>query len=51
MPERYLAIKRSLHNKYRSEKLRKRHAAKIENALRRKEGKPPMGPHSDKKGD
>lgn len=42
MPARYLAIKRSLANKYRSEKLRKKHAAMIENALRRKEGKPPM---------
>lgn len=49
MPKRYVAIRDSAASKrkYRSMKARKKHAAMIENALRRKEGKSPMRPHKD----
>jgi hypothetical protein len=51
MPARYEAIVADMRakNKYRSDALRKKHAAMIENSLRRKESKPPMGPHLEVK--
>lgn len=47
MPAAYLAIKSSLDGKYKSEKLRKKHAAMIYNAMRSKQGKPGLSPKSD----
>lgn len=47
MPARYEAIRdsSSMRAKYKTEKLRKKHAAMIENSIRRKEGKPPAKFH------
>lgn len=47
MPAAYVAIKKSLEGKYKSEKLRKKHAAMIFNAMQRKHGKPGLSPKSD----
>lgn len=48
MPARYLTLKSQMLAKGKSNKLAKKHSAMIENALRRKEGKPPMTPHREK---
>ena len=51
MPKRYESMRNRMMSEGRSEKMAKKHAAMIENALRKKEGKPGMSPHhSGKKG-
>lgn len=47
MPAAYLAIKESLKNKYRSEKLRKKHAAMIYNSIQKKKGLPGLSPKKE----